>query len=166
MNTLRWMGIVLAFVAVGGCTLMPSDFDKATEVARFSLGHQGSVHRVIALPAGQAELVVAVPNYHCKPAASDDSVRVRVTGENVTPVDVTMTLGDLTWGYAVNSCDAYGYLYDRSAGLSRKFQVPDGAKAVSVDVDVSSKGELRPASVWLIYGGRVPTNRVFGHGHP
>ena len=75
-----------------------------------------------------------------------------------------MRISQLTWSYAEGSCDAYGYLYDESTGNARKFEIATDATEASVEIEVQAGGPSRPATVWLIYGGRAPTSRLFSVG--
>lgn len=148
-----------------GCTwLLSRDFDKATLLADITI--QSTTHvaqRVLDLPQGDAEVIVAVPNQHCRPVDPRTTVRVRLEGERFKAVDLAMKFGELTWSHGMNSCHAYGYLYDSTAGLGRKLVIPAGSGQIRALVTTSGvdAGESREGSVWLAYGGRVPTTRVF-----
>ena len=157
--------LVLIALLLTGCTwLMAQDFDKATRLAEITIRSTTQVAQtVLDLPQGDAEVIVAVPNQHCRPADPRTTVRVRLEGEGFKAIDLAMKFGELTWSHGMNSCHAYGYLYDSAAGLGRKLLIPAGARHVRASVTTSGvdASDSRRGSVWLAYGGRVPTNRVF-----
>lgn len=158
--------LVLIALLLTGCTwLMAQDFDKATRLAEIRI--QSTIHvaqTVLDLPQGDAEVIVAVPNQHCRPVDPRTTVRVRLEGEGFKAIDLAMKFGELTWSHGMSSCHAYGYLYDSQSGIGRKLQIPSEARQIHVSVTTSGVDarESRGGSVWLAYSGRVPTNRVFG----
>lgn len=156
---------VLIGLLLSGCTwLMSQDFDKATLLAEITIRSTADVaQRVLDLPKGNAEVIVAVPNQRCRPADPKTTVRVRLEGEGFDAVDLAVKFGELTWSHGMNSCHAYGYLYDSTVGLGRKLVIPEGAKRIRASVTTSGVdgSESRGGSVWLAYGGRVPTTRLF-----
>jgi hypothetical protein len=164
MRTNGSIVLLLAFALCGCGLVMSREFDKATLLTQFSI--QGAGHaaqNVIDLPSGTAEIILAVPNHHCSPVDLRTTVRVRLEGDGFQSIDLAMRLGDLTWSHGMNSCHAYGYLYDSTTGLGRKLAIPDRAKGVRVSVTTSGSdaNQTRTGSVWMVYGGRVPTARLF-----
>ena len=67
------------------------------------------------------------------------SVNVRLKTDKHLEAIVAMRMSQLTWSYAEGSCDAYGYLYDVSAGTSPTVEIPSDTSEASVDIEVSSE---------------------------
>jgi hypothetical protein len=135
------------------------DFRKATLVTEVELGSSKLYTRTFAPPSGVARLILAAPNHRCSsPADGAISFRVRADGKNV--LSTHKRLSDLTWSHGQDSCHAYGYV----AGSEGSIDIKDAQLPVTFEIDVSQiKVEpQRRASVWLIYGDRVPAAKIFG----
>ena len=140
-----------------GCASV--DLDKGREIAKLSLG-ESSAHSIqVDLPEGSAEVVIAVADGKCNPVNEDTTVDIALRSNGLS-INRTMRMGDLTWAYAVESCDAYGYLYDASRGVSKPFEVRSASYEAVIRVRPGIP-EQRMASVWMIYGGRAPLIRMF-----
>jgi hypothetical protein len=156
--TVTW-SVVLAACVLG------ADFDKGRAIAELPLGAASSVERKVALAEGTADLVIAVRDGRCRPVDKRTTVDVTMTGMGLS-IERSMTIGELTWAYAEGSCDAYGYMYDSSAGLSKKVSVGRGDYQFVIRTRPGSSDESRMATLWIIYGGRAPTTRMFAPQPP
>lgn len=161
---LRPLCVLVMFTALGfGCaSILQSDFEKATLLSSVDLGLPSQSSRLLKLPPGSAQVVIAIPGAHCQKPDMGASVNVRFKANKHLDATVAMKLSQLTWSYAEGSCDAYGYLYDVSAGTSPTVEIAADTNEASVDIEVHANGPARLANVWLIYGGRAPTSRLFG----
>lgn len=152
----RALGWIMCIVVLG---CVGTDFDKGTPIAELSLvqasTHTGEVH----LAEGTADIVVAVRDGKCHPVNAETRISVAITGQG-SVIESSMKLGDLTWAYAEGSCDAYGYAYDAATRLSKKFKLKRGDYKIDVEVRPGSP-EQRTAMIWIIYGGRAPTTKMF-----
>jgi hypothetical protein len=151
--------VLVAWLALTACTsLLERDFQKATLVSEVELGNSSVYTRTFTPPIGAAKLILAVPNYRCStPADGAISLTVRADGKNL--FSERKRLSDLAWSRGEGSCDAYGYVAGGGTIEIKDAQIP-----ITFEIDVSGiKSEIRPrASVWLVYGDRVPTARIFG----
>jgi hypothetical protein len=147
----------LVTAAVLGCA--SADFDKGRLIADLSFAQDSALTTQVDLAGGIVEIVVAVPDGKCKPVNPDSVIKIAITGPDIS-ADRFMKMGDLTWAYAQGSCDAYGYLYDVSKGISKPFAIEGGVYEVAIRVRPGSP-EDRVVSVWTIFGGRAPTTRMF-----
>jgi hypothetical protein len=136
--------------------------DKGRPIAELSFAQSSTQATQIDLAEGSAEIVIAIREGKCRPVNEHTIVEIALTGHGIS-INRSMRMGDLTWAYAQGSCDAYGYLYDSSAGLSKNFDVKSDSYKVVVRVRPGSP-EQRMASLWMIYGGRPPTTRMFAPG--
>lgn len=163
--------LVLATVACGGCvTLLARDFDNATLVGQLRLGSADQLTRTMPLPQGSARLIVAVPNYRCAPIDSG-RITIRVRDSRGIGFREDRDISELVWSYGENSCNAIAYLEARKDewGSSdqngeMRMEIQENPTIVTVEVDASRvivRGE-RNASIWFIYGDRVPARRIFG----
>jgi hypothetical protein len=142
-----------------GC-ILGTDFDKGLALAELPLGKASTVEREVNLAEGSADLVIAVRDGRCRPVDKVTTLDVTITGPGGS-IERSMNIGELTWAYAEGSCDSYGYLYDPSVGLSKKIDVRSGKYRLVARVRPGGADELRIGTLWVIYGGRVPTTRMF-----
>lgn len=168
----RAIWILIGSLGLSGCaSLLDRDFKKATLIAEVELGNPSVYARTIRPPSGSARLIVAIPNYRCAPVR-DAPIGLTVRGNRGTVFSEHIRLSQLTWAHGEDSCDAYGYLYDASSGNSSpksgemRLSVEDGQSPLTFEVDVSkvTSSPNRRASIWLIYGDRVPGAMIFGEG--
>jgi hypothetical protein len=173
----RRLGVAIVLLGTtllnaSGCALA-SDFDKATLVGEIGLEKSASLRRELMVPKGRARLMIAIRNFHCAPMEA--TIRVTVVGSEGNILSKQVSLSQLTWSYGKDSCDAIGYLessdsHDEGAakgGEEMRLQVNRGRAPYTFDVttmDSNSTSERR-AALWLIYGDRVPTARIFGPGN-
>jgi hypothetical protein len=155
-NILRTVGLTL-LVVLSACA--SRDLDKGTRIAELSFAESSTQTNLVQLADGVADLVVAVPNGHCRPVNEETTVDVAISGPSL-PIQQSMKMGELTWAYAEGSCDAYGYVYEAATRLSKKFDVTRGKHNVRVQLMLGMP-EQRTATLWIIYGGRAPTTRMF-----
>jgi hypothetical protein len=151
---------LIGSLAVVGCaSLLARDFEKATLISDVELGNPKIYTRTLAAQGGIARLILAVPNYRCSPPV-DGPVSFVVRVDSAIVLSERRRLSALTWSHGEGSCDAHGYL----AGDAGRFDLKDGHPRVTFEIDVSQVqgGSMRQASVWLIYGDRVPTAKIFG----
>lgn len=161
--------LAVALLQLSGCALA-SDFDKATLVGEIGLVRAATLHREVILPSGPARLMIAVRNYRCAPV--DATIRVRVVGAQGIVLSKQILLSQLTWSYGRDSCDAIGYLEPPNTNdeVAKKgdgsLVLKVGRKGVTYTFDAmttdSTLAKERSAALWLIYGDRVPTARIFG----
>jgi hypothetical protein len=154
----RWLRLAFP-VVLSGC-ILGADFDKGLALAELPLGHASKFERQVDLTEGSADLVIAVRDGRCRPVDRGTTLDVTMRGMGVS-IETSMNIGELTWAYAEGSCDAYGYSYDPSAGLSKKFDFRHGEYELVTRVRPGSSEELRVGTLWIIYGGRAPTTRMF-----
>lgn len=163
--------MISAAMSLSGClNLLAQDFDKATMVGDLRLGSSEKFERTVALPSGNARLILAVPNYRCAPI-DDATIVVIARGPKGIEFSERLLLSQLTWSYGENSCDAYGYL-EAGSGKSQsaprssemRLEIKHDQEPVTVDVDTNQvrTSSGRSASVWFIYGDRVPSRKIFG----
>ena len=143
-----------------GCASV--DLDKGRPIAEVSFAQSSAHTTQVDLAEGSAEIVIAVRGGKCNPVSQETIVDVSLKGHGLS-IDRSMRMGDMTWAYADGSCDAYGYLYDSSKGVSRPFDIKRATYEVVVRVRPASP-EQRMVSVWTIYGGRAPTTKMFPAG--
>jgi len=162
-TSFKYLTLLIAGLASSCTLLMSSDFDKAIRLAEINIGVLGKVNQILDIPAGDAMIVIAVPNYRCSSIDATAKIRVLIEGHGVILVDTTMTLSQLTWSHGVDSCHAYGYSYDKAAGLTQKVDIPKGSRQMNISIETISSGNTgtRTGAVWLVYGGRAPTARMF-----
>jgi len=160
--------IIVSQIFIGallcGCAgLLGADFDRATRLVSVRLGADSHITSDMALPAGAVELVVAVPNQHCHAISPDTVIKVKMTGHMRT-IETAIKASTLTWSFGQGSCHAYGYIYDSAVGLGKTLEIPRDVGNVRIEVETSSvpRDSDRILSLWVIYGGRVPTGRLFG----
>lgn len=154
----KWVALVCSGV-LAGC-ILGADFDKGLALGELPLGKASKFERQVDLAAGSADLVIAVRDGRCKPVDKGTTIDTTLTGAGGS-IERSMNIGELTWAYAEGSCDAYGYLYDPSVGLSKKFDVRGGKYQLVTRVRPGSSDESRIGTLWIIYGGRAPTTRMF-----
>ena len=135
------------------------DLDKGREIANLSLDESATLNGQIDLPEGTAEIVIAVADGKCHPVNQDTTVDIALRSDRVS-INRTLRMGDLTWSYAEGSCDAYGYLYDVTKGVSRPVDVSSARYETVIRMRPAIR-EQRMVSVWMIYGGRAPLSRMF-----
>ena len=152
--------LALCSVALAGCSILGADFDKGIALQEIPLGKTSRLERQVALADGRADLVVAVRDGRCKPVDGSTTLDVTMAGADGS-ITRSMKMGDLTWSYAEGSCDAYGYQYDASVGLSQKFNVRGGSYHLTTQLHPGNPAESRTGTLWIIYGGRAPTTRMF-----
>ena len=158
-NFLATPVLLSALLGLGGCTsLLEKDFEKATLVSEVQLSNPNTYTRTFVPPAGTARIILAIPNYRCA-APPDGPLSVSVRAAGKTLLSERRRLSDLTWSHGEGSCDAYAYI----AGDAGRVDLTDRTP-VTFECDVSQiKGQKQlPATVWLIYGDRVPAARIFG----
>lgn len=168
--------IVLAVIltstfAISGCSrLIDRDFRKATLVGELRLGSVEPFSRTVTLPAGDARLVLAVPNYQCAPI-DDAAIEIIARTPNGILFSERILLSQLTWSHGEGSCNAYGYLEnatDKRNATARhaemRAKITSDQSLITVRVDTSSvrTPTERGASIWFVYGDRVPTRKLFG----
>jgi hypothetical protein len=161
--------LIVALLDASGCVLA-NDFDKATLIGTIELGNAARLQRELMVPSGRARLMIAIRNYRCAPMEA--TIRVSVAGPEGNVISQQVSLSQLTWSYGRDSCEATGYLessdsHDKAAakdGGEMRLQVGHRRATYGFDVttiDSDSTNE-RQAALWLIYGDRVPTARIFG----
>jgi hypothetical protein len=159
---MRPIWLPLTVLLSAGCgAILSSDFSKARKVAEFRLGESSALHATLRLPPGQAQVIIAVPNYRCNMPDVTAAVSIRIHIGDTELVREQVKLSDVVWAYANNSCDAYGYTYNEMSQLTNTFNIPSSKSDADVDVAIDSKGKVMPAAVWVVYQGRVPTAKVF-----
>lgn len=138
---------------------MEQDFQKATLVSEIELGSSPAQMRTFVPPVGTARLILAVPNYRCS-APIEGVISFAVQSEEKRLLSARRRLSDLTWSHGEGSCDAYGYI----AGSDGRFDIGSlqGLVTFAIDATQIKSGNRTRASVWLVYGDRVPTARIFG----
>lgn len=151
-------GMLMFALALTGCAA--SDFGKGLPLGEIALGAPSDFERYVDVEAGSADLVIAVRDGKCKPVDEGTTVDVSIVGMGTT-VELSLKMGALSWAYADKSCDAYGYIYDVGTGLSKKLNLKAGQYRVRARVSSFSKTESRAGSLWIVYGGRAPTTRMF-----
>lgn len=166
------VAITISCLLLSGCLrLLGQDFDKATLVGELELGSSDVFKRSLTLHPGNAELILAVPNYRCAPLP-DAKITFAVRSSKGVEFFERRSLSELTWSYGRDSCDAYGYLRgdigegrDKPKGSGMRFQVPHDSIPITIEIDSSqiSGATGRVALVWFIYGGRVPGAKIFGN---
>jgi hypothetical protein len=152
--------LVGSSLGVVGCTsLLERDFEKAMLISDVELGNPRIYTRTLAAQGGIARLILAVPNHRCSPPA-DGPVSFAVRVDNTIVLSERRRLSELTWSHGEGSCDALGYV----AGNAGRIDLKDGHPLVTFEIDVGNVqgGSMRRASVWLIYGDRIPTAKIFG----
>lgn len=160
--------MVVALSGTSGC-VRASDFDKATLVGTIKFKPAASLRRDLLVLPGKARLVLAVRNYRCAPVEA--TIRIAIVGQKGNVLTKQISLSQLTWSFGEDSCDAIGYLEakdlqerpeTRGAGEMR-FQVESESTYTfdALTMDGSSTND-RQATLWLIYGDRVPTAAIFG----
>jgi hypothetical protein len=154
----KWLRLACP-IALSGC-VVGADFDKGVSLAELPLGQASKFERQVSLAEGSADLVIAVGDGICRPVDQGTTVDITMTGMGMS-IERSMKMGELAWAYAKESCDAYGYLYDPSAGLSKKFDVRPGRYQLVTRVRPAGSEESRVGTLWIIYGGRAPTTRMF-----
>lgn len=154
-------GSLACALGVSGCAA--TDLRKGVPLGDIALGGPTSFERVIDLEAGTADLAIAVRDGKCKPIREGTTIDVTIVGMG-TRVEQSLMMGALSWAHADKSCDAYGYLYDVRSGLSEKFELKAGQYRVRAQVRSFDEAEQRSGALWVIYGGRAPTTRMF-RGH-
>lgn len=157
---LKTLGLLALWLALTGCmNVLEKDFQKATLVGEVELGTSKVYRRTFVPPAGEARLILALPNYRCSPPA-DGAVSFTVRADGRSVLSERKRLSDLTWSHGEGSCDAYGYV----AGTGGRINIQDAQNPVTFEIDVSQikRGSKLRASVWLIYGDRVPAAKIFG----
>jgi|RhiMethySRZTD1v2_1073278.scaffolds.fasta_scaffold222185_3 hypothetical protein len=152
--------VSVCLAGLTGCSIFGANFDKGQALLELSFGKASRLERDVALAEGRADLVIAVRDGKCRPVENETTLDVTLTGMDVS-INRSMRMGELTWAYAEGSCDAYGYLYDASVGLSRKFDVRSGTYRLITQVHSGNAAESRTGTLWIIYGGRAPTTRMF-----
>ena len=139
-------------------------------VGELRLGSYEKFERTVALPAGNARLILAVPNHRCAPI-DDAPIVVIARGPRGIEFSERLLLSQLTWSYGENSCDAFGYLEAGSGKTpsapgtgEMRLEIKRDQEPVTVDVDTSQvrTSSGRSASVWFIYGDRAPSRKIFG----
>ena len=161
--------VASTLLLVGCARLLHQDFDKATFVGELQLGSTENFRRAVQLPAGNARLIVAIHDYRCAPI-DDAIIDISAHGKNVTGFSERVSLSQLTWSYGEGSCHAYGYLTgnnqnsEKSTSAEMRMQITRNKTQVIVDVDMSQikTSSFRVASIWFIYGDRVPARKIFG----
>jgi hypothetical protein len=161
--------LATSLLASSGCALA-SDFDKATPIGVIDLEKDASLRRELTVPAGRGRLMIAVANYRCAPFEA--TIQIGILGAEGAVLSRRVSLSQLTWSYGRDSCDAIGYLEQpdskgsRSATDDAEMRLRFGAgksrytiEAMTIDSNSTNK---RSAELWLIYGDRVPTARIFG----
>ena len=143
-----------------GCGALAFDIDKGTNLANLNLVGRSVVERQVTLPAGEAGFAIAVPGIKCEPANDAITVQIRMKGMG-TSIEDSLRFGDLTWAFARDSCNAWGYVYTKSQG-SKTFALARGEYQVTIEVDAPGSARARKASLWIIYGDMAPTIRMFG----
>jgi hypothetical protein len=146
-------------VVLAACVL-GADFNKGRAIAELPLGAESTVERKVDLAEGSADLVIAVRDGRCHAVDKRTTVDVTMTGMGMS-IKRSMRLGELTWAYAEGSCDAYGYMYDSVVGLSKKLRVSSGDYQFVIRTRPGPSEESRIGTLWIIYGGRAPTTRMF-----
>jgi hypothetical protein len=149
--------MLILWLGLTGCVaLLEQDLRKATLVTEIEFGSSKTYTRTLTPPAGSANLIIAVPNYRCA-AVEDGPIYFAVRVDAKVILNERKRLSELTWSYGEGSCDAYGYV--RGNNISIK----EGEVPVTFEIDVSQVKSTpqRAASVWLVYGGRVPP-KLFG----
>lgn len=144
---------------LGCASLLEKDFQKATPISEVQLGNPKPYSRTLVPPTGEARLILVVPNYRCAPPV-DGAVSLSARTNERPIMSERKRLSELTWSYGEGSCEAYGYI----AGSAGRIDLKDVQVPVTFDIDVSQvkAGTTSGASVWLIYGDRVPAARIFG----
>jgi hypothetical protein len=143
--------------------MMQKDFDKATCVGTFSLADQHFRQTIVA-PAGDANVMLAFPGRQCsKP--QDRTLTIEVNDANGLEFRKNVRLSQLTWATAQGSCDAYGYLEEGSpkGPIGMTIHVPNDHFPMTVTIDLGPAGvpDHVEVGVWLIYGERAPTTKIF-----
>jgi len=157
--------IVLAGVAicVAGCSVLGGDFEKAKFVGWLRLRDGASSSSTVSLPSGKARLIIAVPGYRCAAPKPDASIAITIAGDAVQGFAESIRLEDLTWSFAINSCDAFGYAVD--APDNRRLVVKvlgDGSTArITARIGPVTGTPTQEVLLWLIYGDRIPTSRIY-----
>jgi hypothetical protein len=146
-----------ACVLILGCAGV--DLDKGTRIAEVPMAEVSMRTVQVRLPEGNADIVLAVRDGKCNPVNPATTIEVTISGPGVSDKRV-MKASDLSWAFAEGSCDAYGYVYDTAARLSKKIALADGDYRVVVNVHPGAP-DPRTAAIWAIYGGRAPTTRMF-----
>lgn len=159
-----------ALLSTGCFGLLERDFNKLTLVGELRLGDLEVFRRTVNLPSGNAQLILAVPNYRCS-AIGDYPISFTVRSEKGVEFSERVLISQLTWSYAENSCDAFGYLRPGAAPNqsipghgTMTLEITRDQSPVTVEVDASEMktSSSRSASIWFIYGGRAPLGRIFG----
>src|SRR5262249_24197887 len=150
--------------------LLERDFDKLTRVGEFRLGSAEIFRQTVNLPSGSAQLILAIPNYRCA-AVGEDPVTFTVRSDKGVEFSERVLISQLTWSYAQDSCDALGYLR-AEAGRNQSMpgrgtmtlEITHDQTPITVEVDTRELKTSTPrnASVWFIYGGRAPLDKIFG----
>jgi len=155
----RFVCLFILWPGLVGCmALLEQDFRKATLISEIELGSSRTYTQTLTPPLGSASLIIAVPNYRC--AALEDgliSFTVRKDGRPV--LSERKRLSEFTWSYGEGSCDAYGYIRG-----NKSLDINDDKVSLTFEIDISQVRSTprRGASVWLVYGDRVPTATIFG----
>jgi len=161
--------VLIGCLGLAGCTSLEEDFRKATLISEVELGSPKSYTRTLRAPTGSARLIIAIPNHRCAPV-QDAPISLAVRSDRAILFTERVRLSQLTWSYGRDSCDAYGYLYSSSTGGSSprygemRIDVKDDQGPLIFEIDVSqvASSPTRRASIWLIYGDRVPGAKIFG----
>jgi hypothetical protein len=158
----RIQELVLFAVAslAAGCGALAFDIDKGTNVANLNLAGRSVIEREVTLEAGEVGFAIAVPGIKCEPTDDAITVQIQMKG-NGASINESLRFGDLTWAFARDSCDAWGYVYTKTQG-SKSLALGRGEYQVTIAVDAPSSARARKASLWIIYGDMAPTIRMFG----
>ena len=165
MSKAIWL--LLISIGLVGCASLDEDFGKATLVSDVELGRAGVYTKPLRPPSGAARLIIAIPNYRCAPV-SDGPISIAVRSDGgITVYQNRIRLSEMTWSYGRDSCDAYGYVDSSSGRVSARFEIKEHQGSLHFDIDVSQAGisSKRPARIWLIYGDRVPGEKIFDVRH-
>lgn len=162
---------ILMIVPLSSCSsLLEQDFNKATLVGELQLGSPETFNRSLTLPPGNAQLILAVPNYRCEPI-KNAPITIVIRGPKGNVFSERLSLSQFTWSYGENSCHAYGYLREgpeksqaTSIQSDMRLSIANSKTPMTIEVDASQvkTSPGRTASLWFIYGDRVPSRKLFG----
>lgn len=156
------VAIFIACITLSGCWPLVTDYDRATLVGQVKVGSPEIFRRSLTLPAGDAQLILAVPNYICAPIP-DAKITFTVRSSKGVEFSVRRSLSELTWSHGRDRCNAYGYLRTNEMQVQIPFSPFSGSPiVVEIDTSEAREGAGRVALAWFVYGDRVPGAIIYG----
>jgi len=147
--------LVTTFIFVASCSILASDFDRATFVGTLNLTHS-TLREEVELFEGKPELIFVVPGKMCASHA-DAAIDLTIEGAGGRTIHRMVSLERLKWSHAQGSCNGYGYEPD---GVPLAVEVKPGGDRVRVTA-ITQRGTIADVRLWFIYGGRVPGARIY-----